>query len=65
LLAEAAIRMLVPQFHRHLGGTLVVAAIFIAVGLGNLFQRWELIWPFILIAVGTSILFGGLLRKKK
>jgi len=65
LLAEAAIRMLVPQFHRHLGGTLVVAAIFIAVGLGNLFQRWELVWPFILIAVGTSILFGGLLRKKK
>ena len=40
LLVEALIRLLVPQFHRHLGGTLVVAAIFIAIGLGNIFQNW-------------------------
>jgi len=65
LLTEAFIRMLVPQFHRHLGGTLVVAAIFIAIGLGNLFQNWTLIWPFLLIALGTTVLIGGLLRKKK
>jgi len=65
LLTEAFIRILVPQFHRHLGGTLVVAAIFIAIGLGNLFQNWTLIWPFMLIALGTTVLIGGLLRKKK
>ena len=65
LLAEAIIRSLVPQFHRHLGGTLVVAAIFIAIGLGNIFQNWTLIWPFMLIALGASILLGGLFRKKK
>ncbi len=65
LLMEVVIRLLVPQFHRHIGGTLVVAAIFIALGLGNILQNWDLIWPFILIALGVSILFGGLLRKKK
>jgi hypothetical protein len=65
LLGEAVIRLVVPQFHKHLGGTLVVAAIFIAVGLGNFLGNWDLIWPFMLIALGASILFGGLLRKRK
>jgi hypothetical protein len=65
LLGEAVIRLAVPQFHKHLGGTLVVAAIFIAFGLGNFLGNWDLIWPFMLIALGASILFGGLLRKKK
>lgn len=65
LLVEAVIRLLVPQFYRHLGGTLVVAAIFIAIGLGNIFQNWTIIWPFMLIALGATILLGGLLRKKK
>lgn len=65
LLVEVVIRLLVPQFHKHLGGTLVVSAIFIAVGLGNFLGNWELIWPFMLIALGASILLGWLLRKKK
>jgi hypothetical protein len=65
LLGEAVIRVAVPQFRKHLGGTLVVAAILIAVGLGNFLGNWDLIWPFMLIALGASILFGGLLRKRK
>ena len=65
LLIEALIRLLVPQFHRHPGGTLVVAAIFIAIGLGNIFQNWTLIWPLMLIGLGSTALIGGLLRKKK
>ena len=64
LLIEALIRLLVPQFHRHLGGTLIMGAIFIAIGLGNLFQNWALIWPLMLIALGATVLIGGLLRKK-
>jgi hypothetical protein len=64
-LVEVLIRLLVPQFHRHLGGTLIAAAIFIAIGLGNIFQNWMLIWPFMLIALGVTILLGGVLRKKK
>ena len=65
LMVEVAARLLVPQFHKHLGGTLVMAAIFIAIGMGNLFGNWELIWPFMLIALGATVLLGGLLRKKK
>ena len=63
LLAEVVIRLLVPKFNRHIGGTLVLAAVFIGSGLGNFFG-WDLVWPFILIALGVGVLLGGLLRQK-
>jgi len=63
LLVEVAIRLLVPQFKRHIGGTLILAAIFIGSGLGNFFG-WDLVWPFVLIAAGVSVLLGGFLRKR-
>jgi len=62
LLVEVAVRLLIPSFHRHVGGSLIIAAIFIGVGLGNLFG-WDLVWPFILIAVGASILLAGIARR--
>lgn len=62
LLVEVAARLLIPSFHRHVGGSLIIAAIFIGVGLGNLFG-WDLVWPFILIAVGASILLAGIARR--
>jgi len=62
LLAEVAARLLIPAFHRHIGGSLIIAAVFIGVGLGNFFG-WDLIWPFILIAAGASILLGGIARR--
>jgi hypothetical protein len=65
VLVEALIRLLVPQFNRRVGGTFILAAVFIAVGLGNLFQRWDVIWPMALIVVGAGVLFGGLLRKRQ
>lgn len=63
LLVEVVIRLLMPQFKRHIGGTLILAAVFIGSGLGNLFG-WDLVWPFILIAAGASVLLGGFLRKR-
>jgi len=63
LLAEVVARLLIPAFHRHVGGSLILAAVFIGVGLGNFFG-WDLIWPFILIAVGVSILLGGIARRQ-
>ena len=62
LLAEVIARLLIPAFHRHIAGSLIIAAVFIGVGLGNFFG-WDLIWPFILIAVGVSILLGGIARR--
>ena len=62
LLAEVVARLLIPAFHRHIGGSLIIAAVFIGVGLGSFFG-WDLIWPFILIAVGVRILLGGIARR--
>jgi len=62
LLMEVIIRAFVPNLKRHIGGSLILAAVFIGVGLGSFFG-WDLVWPLILIAIGASILLGGFLRK--
>lgn len=62
LLTEVVARLLIPAFHRHIGGSLIIAAVFIGVCLGSFFG-WDLIWPFILISVGVSILLGGIARR--
>jgi len=64
ILLEAVLRAVLPQFHRNIGGTLLIAAVFIGVGLGNIFG-WDLVWPVVLIAVGVSVLAGGLVRSRK
>ena len=63
LLLEVIIRMIVPSLHRNIFGTLILAGVFLGVGLGNFFG-WDLIWPVILIVLGVSVLLGGVLRKK-
>ncbi len=64
LLAEAVIRLLVPTLKHRVMGTLILGVVFVGIGLGNFFG-WDLIWPFILILLGVSVLLGGLLRPKK
>ena len=58
---EIIIRLLVPQYRRRLMGSLVAAVAFFALGLGS----WSIIGPAIVIAVGLSILIGGLLRRPR
>jgi hypothetical protein len=62
LLFEVAIRLAVPTYRRHVAGTLITAAVFIGIGLGNFFG-WDLVWPFILISAGVSVLLGNFLRR--
>lgn len=64
ILLEAVARLLLPNFRRHVGGTLIVAAVFIGLGLGGWFS-WSYLWPLILIAVGVNVLLSGLSRTKK
>jgi hypothetical protein len=64
ILLEAVARLLLPNFRRHVGGTLIVAAIFIGLGLGGWFS-WSYLWPLILIAVGVNVLLSGLSRSRK
>jgi len=63
VLVEAVIRLLVPNFRRHIGGTLIVAAVLIGIGLGG-WASWNYLWPLILIAIGINVLLSGLCRKK-
>lgn len=64
VLLEAVVRMLIPDFRRHVGGTLISAAVLIGLGLGG-WLSWSFLWPLILIAVGVNILISGLWRKRQ
>ena len=63
VLLEVVVRLLVPTYRRPVGGTLVFAVILLGIGLGNLFG-FDVIWPLILIAIGVSVLLGGLFRHR-
>ena len=63
VLIEVVLRLLVPAFHQRVGGSLVLAAILIGAGLGNIFG-WSLVWPFVLIAIGLGIFLGGFTRRQ-
>lgn len=60
---EALIRTFVPAYRSSTGGSFFLAAIFLGIGLGGIFG-WDVVWPFILIALGLSALASALIRKK-
>ncbi len=64
VLIEALVRLLIPEFRRHVGGTIIGAAVLIGLGLGGWFS-WSYLWPLIIIAVGINVLITGLGRKRK
>ena len=55
--------MLVPALRQHVSGNLVLAAILIGAGLGNIYG-WNLVWPFVLIAIGLGFLLRGFTRRQ-
>lgn len=59
LVLEVVIRLLVPAYRRPVLGTMILAIVFVGLGIGS----WGLIWPLILIAAGVALLFGSLWRK--
>ena len=63
LLIEVIIRLLIPEYRRAVGGTIVGAFVLISVGLGNQIG-WTLVLPLILIGVGLSILIRGLVGRR-
>lgn len=64
VLLEVGIRLLVPKFRRHVGDSLIVAAVLIGIGLGGFFS-WGILWPLILIAVGLNMLLSSLWRRRE
>lgn len=65
LFGEVVVRMLVPAYRQPLGGTIFLAALFVTIGLVNLFGwNWSLVWPLVLIIYGLSVLVRGFGRRR-
>jgi len=62
LLAEVAVRLLVPTYRRPVGGSLIVAIIFLGIGLQG-FVTGNLIWAVALILLGLYVLLRGVTRR--
>jgi hypothetical protein len=66
LLGKVIIRVLIPEYRRAIGGSLIIGFILLAVGISDLTGwSWDYIWPIILVAIGLSILLRGVLRRRK
>ena len=60
LLLEIAARLLMPDYQWPVGGSLIVAAVLLGLGLSNLVAA-AIAWPLILIAIGMGLLLRGLI----
>ena len=60
LLFVIVLRLIMPEYRRPVLGTFILAIVFVALGFGS----FDLIWPFILIAIGLSIVIGAFTRKR-
>ncbi len=54
ILLEAVLRLLVPRFRRPVLGAFIWGAIWIGVGFGLYYDRWEVIGPIVIIAIGVA-----------
>jgi hypothetical protein len=63
VLAGVVLRLVVPAYRRPVIGSLIFGIVLLGVGLGDL-TDWYVIGAIVLIAIGVSILFGGLFRKR-
>jgi|YNPNPStandDraft_1061719.scaffolds.fasta_scaffold02938_12 hypothetical protein len=62
VLAEVIIRVLVPAYRRPVTGTLILAFVLLAIGIGGVIGE-GIVWPLVLIAVGVGILLRVFLRR--
>jgi hypothetical protein len=63
ILIEVVIRLVVPSYRRPVGGNVILALVFLGIGLGNIFN-WQIVWPIILIALGLSIILRRSFRRR-
>ncbi len=62
-LVAALVRWLAPAYRRPGSGNLVIGAICLGIGIGDLFH-WVYIWPLLLVLLGASFLAGALLKRQ-
>ncbi len=63
VLIEVAFRLAIPAYRRPITGSLVLAVIFIGIGLGSILG-WNVVWPLVLVAIGIAIIARGLFRPR-
>ncbi len=63
LLLEVGLRLMLPAYRQPVIGTAILAAVFVAIGLGDVFQ-WQCLLPAAVIAVGFYLLFTGIFRRR-
>ena len=63
ILIEVIVRVLIPEYRKPVGGTLIFGLVLIGIGLGDLFG-WAVIWALILIGIGLSIILRGITSKR-
>lgn len=63
VLLEVFVRLLIPEYRRPVGGTLIFGLVLIGIGLSDVFG-WSVIWALILIGLGLSIIVRGLGRSR-
>jgi hypothetical protein len=59
---EALVRTFSKNYRSSTGGSYVLAAVFLGMGLSTVFG-WQAVWPFVLIAMGVSALIGALVSR--
>ncbi|MFN2290125.1 MAG: hypothetical protein ACK2UC_02925 [Anaerolineae bacterium] len=64
LLLEVIFRVLTPAYRQPIIGSLILAFVLLAIGLGGLIG-WGVIWGLVIIGVGVYVLFSGLLRRRE
>ena len=62
ILIEVAIRLAMPAYRKPVLGNVIIAIVFLGIGLGSLGAK--IIWPLILIVLGLSIVMRSILRKR-
>jgi hypothetical protein len=62
VLFAVLVRLLVPAYRKPLGGSLILAVVFIGIGIGIATNQWVVIVPLVLIAIGVAALLFGLFR---
>lgn len=63
VLLQVLIRLTVPSYRRPIMGSLILALVLLAIGLGELLPT-GVIWPVVLILLGLSVLVTALTRKR-
>jgi hypothetical protein len=63
VLLGVLVRLLVPDYRRPVGGTVILGFVLIGIALGQVIG-WSLVWPIILVAIGVSVIVGVLTRKR-